>query len=171
MKAFVPVLAALFIAAPAFAQGKKMDAKDSRTLTHLIQANLAEVQTGKLAERKAQDQQVKDFGKRMADDHGKLLSQLQDLAQQKGVKAPDSPSAKDQATMKKLESSKDFDQAYMQDMVKDHRKDVKEIKKVAQEAKDPDLKAAAQKAAPILEAHLKMAQGMEGKSSDAARGR
>ena len=166
MKALLFIVASLFVAAPLFAQDKKMDAKDGRTLTHLIQANLAEVELGKLAQEKAQGQEVKDFGKRMADDHGKMLAELQDLAQRKGVKAPDSPSAKDQATKKKLESAKNFDQAYMQDMVKDHQKDVKEVQKVAKEARDPDLKAAAQKAAPIMQEHLKMAQGIaKGESS------
>src|SRR5205823_1546894 len=126
----------LFVIAPAFAQNK-IDSKDSRTLTHLIEANLAEVEMGKLAEQRAQGQEVKDFGKRMVDDHSKMAQELQSLAQQKGVKAPDKPAIKDQAKLKEMERAKNFDQAYMKDMVKDHENDVKEVQKVAKEAKDP----------------------------------
>ena len=169
MKTAFIAVASLFLAASAFAQGK-MDSKDSRTLTHLIQANLAEVQLGTLAQQKAQGQEVKDFAKRMVDDHGKMAQELQGLASQKGVKSPDKPDLKHQAKMKEMEHSKNFDQAYMQDMVKDHQKDVKEIQKVAREAKDPDLKAAAQKAAPIMQDHLKMAQGIAKDSGSASKG-
>src|SRR4051812_25741559 len=164
MKTVALIAASLFVIAPALAQDK-LSSSDSRALRHMIEANMAEVQLGKLAQQKAQDQQVKDFGQHMVDDHGKMLSELQDLAQKKGVKAPTSPSAKDQATMKKLQASKDFDQAYIQDMVKDHEKDVKDVQKIAKDAKDPELKAAAGKAAPAMEEHLKMAQGLSKGSS------
>ena len=166
MKLLLPIVASVCIAVPAFAQDKKMDSKDSRTLTHLIQANLAEVELGKLAQEKAQGQEVKDFAKRMVEDHGKMAQELQGLASQKGVKSPEQPDARHQAKMKEMQRAKNFDQAYMKDMVKDHQKDVKEVQKVAKEAKDPDLKAAAQKAAPIMQEHLKMAQGIaKGESS------
>src|ERR1051325_4680403 len=102
MKALLFAVTSLFIAAPALAQDK-MDAKDSRTLRHLIEANLAEVQMGKLAQEKAQGQEVKDFGKRMVDDHQKMADELQSLAQQKGVKAPDKPGMKETAKLKDLQ--------------------------------------------------------------------
>jgi putative membrane protein len=42
-------------------------------------------------------------------------------------------------------------------MVKDHKEDIDEFKKEAQDGKDPELKAFAAKHVPILEHHLQMA--------------
>ena len=43
-------------------------------------------------------------------------------------------------------------------MVKDHRTDVKEFQDAANDVKDPELKAFAQKTLPTLQEHLRMAQ-------------
>src|SRR5436189_140555 len=96
----------------------------------------------------------------MVADHGKMLSELAQLAQSKGVTAPEQPDAKHQAAMKKLESAKNFDQAFMDQMVKDHKEALSLAQKTAKDAKDPELKAAAQKAAPEIQDHLKKAQAM-----------
>jgi putative membrane protein len=64
----------------------------------------------------------------------------------------------------------------MDDMVKDHKKDVKEFQKQAKSAKDPDVKSFASQTAPTLEEHLKMAEAAqktaksESKSSKGSKG-
>jgi putative membrane protein len=64
------------------------------------------------------------------------------------------------AQMKLMErkSGGEFDQAYMEDMVKDHQKDVKETQDIASKAKDPEFKAAVQKAHATIQEHLQLAQ-------------
>jgi putative membrane protein len=47
---------------------------------------------------------------------------------------------------------------YVDEMVKDHRKDVAEFKKQSQQAKDPELKSWASKTLPTLQQHLDMAE-------------
>ncbi|SPE57086.1 hypothetical protein SBV1_2630002 [Verrucomicrobia bacterium] len=61
-------------------------------------------------------------------------------------------------------SGRDFDKAYAKDMVKDHKKDVKEFESAAKDLSDPDLRAWAQKTLPVLQEHLRMAQDMETES-------
>jgi|SRR5436190_6260147 len=170
MKALAVVAASLFVIAPALAQ-EKLSSKDSRALSNLIEANMAEVEAGKLAQQKAQNPEVKQFGQHMVDEHGKMLSELQKMAESKGVKAPASPDRKHQAAMKKLQSADGarFDEAYAQQMVKDHQDTLKLVQKTAKDAKDAELKAAAQKAAPDVQEHLKMAQGLS-KGSSASKG-
>ena len=89
-----------------------------------------------------------------------MLDEVKSLAQSKGVDLPSAPDAKHQKVMKKLQSASgaDFDREYMRAMVKDHRDALKLTQRTAKGAKDADLKAAAQKAAPDIQDHLKMAQ-------------
>jgi putative membrane protein len=65
--------------------------------------------------------------------------------------------------MEKLakKSGVDFDKAYMDHMVKDHKKVVKEFQKAAKSAKDPDVKNFASKNLPTIEEHLRVAQDTE----------
>jgi putative membrane protein len=120
---------------------------------------MAEVELGKLAAEKASSDDVKKFGQRMADDHGKAGDELKSLAQSKNVTLPTTLDPKDQALKDKLSklSGAQFDRAYMQAMVSDHKKDVNEFKVESQSGKDPDVKAWASKTLPTLEDHLKHA--------------
>ena len=58
-------------------------------------------------------------------------------------------------------SGPEFDKAYMEHMVKDHKKDVKEFQKAANDAQDPDVKAFAANTLPTLQEHLQMAKDTE----------
>jgi putative membrane protein len=146
------------LSVPAFAQ--KMDNNDAAALKQLVQANLNEVEAGKLGASKAQSPAVKQFGQKMADDHGKMVQELTSLAKRKDVAAPDKAALKDLAQMKLLErkSGADFDHEYMDHMVKDHEKDLKDVQAIAEKAKDAEFKAAVQKAIPVIQQHLQMAQ-------------
>ena len=55
----------------------------------------------------------------------------------------------------------EFDRAYMDHMVEDHRKDVSDFRKEANAGKDPDIKAFAAKTLPTLEEHLQMAESIQ----------
>jgi len=138
----------------------KLSASDRQFLNKAAQGGKAEVELGQLAQQKASSDDVKKFGERMVTDHSKANDQLQQLASQKGITLPDKLNAKDQATKARLEklSGKQFDQAYMRDMVKDHTKDVNEFQREANSAKDPDVKSFAQSTLPTLQDHLKEAK-------------
>jgi len=120
----------------------------------------AEIQLGQMASQKATNEKVKQFAQRMVTDHTKASDELKSLASKKGMTLMDTPKPKDTATMSKLEkmSGAGFDKAYMQDMVKDHQKDVAEFQKEANSGSDPDLKAFAGTTLPILQEHLRMAK-------------
>jgi putative membrane protein len=126
---------------------------------------MAEVDMGKLAQQKAANDQVKQFGSHMAEDHVKANNELKQIASSKGLALPTELDATHKSKMAKLEklSGAQFDHAYMSEMVADHKKDVAEFRKQSTSGKDSDLKAFAAKTLPTLEDHLKMAQ-----STDAA---
>jgi putative membrane protein len=168
---FSAALAAFLVAAlpVAVAQSKSegKDAKpakqDMHAMQKIAQANMAEVESGKVALGKAASGEVKKFAQHMVDDHGKMLQEAQQMAQSKGMKVPAKPDAKHQAALKMLQglSGEQFDRRYMNQMVKDHEDTLKLLQKTSTSAKDPDLKAAAQKAAPDVEEHLKMARQVQ----------
>jgi putative membrane protein len=121
---------------------------------------LMEVELGRLAAEKASSAEVKQFAQRMVDDHGKANQQLSTLAQQKNVQVATELTGKAKAEHDRLSklSGEQFDRAYMQLMVQDHRKDVSEFRKQSTKAKDADVKSFASQTLPTLEDHLKMAE-------------
>jgi putative membrane protein len=123
---------------------------------------MAEVQLGKLAQEKSSSDQVKQFGQRMVDDHSKANQQLEQMAQQKNVRLPKQPGAREQAEKARLEklSGDEFDKAYMSHMVADHKKDVAEFQKESSAARDPEIKSFASQTLPTLQEHLKQAQSI-----------
>src|SRR5207302_1261804 len=133
-------------------QGGKNDAsdklahKDKSFIEKAAKDNAAEVETGKLAATQAASDEVKKFGDRMVQDHGKAFDELKQLAQSKGLDLPDMADRKHERLAKNLEkkSGADFDRAYMSEMVKDHQKDLKAMQKAAKDAKDPEVKAYAE---------------------------
>jgi len=129
------------------------------------QGGMAEVSSGSLAAQQGTDAGVKAFGNRMVTDHGKANDELRQLATNKGLALPaetDADHKKKQDELAK-KTGKDFDKAYMEDMVKDHEHDVAEFEKMSKDAKDPDLKAWVTKTLPTLQDHLKMARETAGK--------
>jgi putative membrane protein len=137
-----------------------MDPADSDFMMKAAQGGLAEVDMGNMASSKATNADVKKFGDRMVTDHSKANDELKQLASTKGVTLPADVGDEHKKAMDEMsaKSGKDFDKAYMDDMVKDHEKDVAEFEKASKEAKDADLKAWATKTLPTLQGHLKMAK-------------
>jgi putative membrane protein len=135
---------------------------DTKFMKEAAEGGMAEVALGQLAAEKASSSEVKKFGQRMVDDHSKANEELKQLASQKNVKLPQDLSAKDKATKSTLESlsGQQFDQAYMKDMVKDHKKDVSDFRRESRSARDPDVKKFATQTLPTLEEHLKQAESI-----------
>jgi putative membrane protein len=145
------------------AAASNLTAGDQQFIRGAAHGGMAEVELGQLAVQKASSDAVKQFGQRMVDDHGKANDQLKQLAASKGVKLPHELSSKDKATKEELSklSGKDFDKAYMSDMLKDHKKDVAEFKHESATASDPQIKDFAAQTLPTLESHLHEAEKIE----------
>lgn len=138
---------------------------DSTFVTMTAQANLAEVDAGRLAVKKTSNAEVKRFAQHMIDDHTQANAELSDLAHKKGFDLPtqaDEAHQKDAARLAGM-SGADFDRSYMMMMVNDHQKAVAMFEKYAAEASDPDVRAFAKKMLPTLQDHLKMARELSGK--------
>ena len=125
-----------------------------------MQGSQAEVQLGQLTLQKSQNEQVKQFAQRMIDDHTKLNDQMKPVAQQLGVTVPNQPSKKDRQTIAKLQalSGPAYDQAYIKDMVKDHKQDLSDFQMEASSGQDQTVKDAATQGSQVIAQHLQMIQ-------------
>ncbi|HZS44585.1 MAG TPA: DUF4142 domain-containing protein [Blastocatellia bacterium] len=165
-------IVALAITSISYAKPPKMQTVTTHKFVEdAAKGGMAEVQLGQLAVQKASSPDVKNFGQRMIDDHSKANNELKDLASRKSMTIPTAVDPKDKATMDRLSklSGKAFDRAYMDDMVKDHEKDVAEFRNEASNGKDADIKSWASKTLPTLEDHLKMAKTTYAKLSPAKK--
>ena len=114
-----------------------------------------------LAQLKSSNEKVKDFGKRMVDDHSAANDKLKGAATQEGIGLPDAINARDQALFDRLSqlNGAAFDRAYAEAMVKDHQEDVAEFQKEANGGHNSGHSGTLARAtAPTLQNHLKMAR-------------
>jgi putative membrane protein len=89
-----------------------------------------------------------------------MNDQMKPVAQQLGVDVPAQVSKKDRTTMSKLNalSGPAYDQAYIQDMVKDHKQDLNDFQMEASSGQDQTVKDAAAQGSKVIAQHLQMAQ-------------
>ncbi len=165
IKALLCVAVATAISAPLTVGAQTMNTPaasalvkaDQQIVIGMAQANIAEIEAGKLALANSQNAEVKAFAQKMIDDHTKALGDVTTLAQNKGVTLPTEPDAKHKAMAAKLAklTGEKFDKMYMQQAgVQDHKHVHAMLKKDQARAKDADVKALAGKMMPTVEEHL-----------------
>lgn len=168
LRSLVALGASLALAGTAIAQ--KVDDDDAEFMKQAAQNGHAEVESGKLAQKKGTSPEVKAFAEHMVTDHAKANKELMGLAKSKGVEVPTEPSLRQKAQLKLLEGKDgaEFDKAYAEQMgVKAHQETVKLFEEGAQDADDPQVKAFATKTLPTLKHHLEMAQDLEASTDQA----
>ncbi|WP_276369384.1 DUF4142 domain-containing protein [Chryseolinea sp. H1M3-3] len=136
---------------------------DAEFAVSAAEGGMLEVQLAQLALTKATSPKVKEFAQSMVDDHSKANEELKSLAQSKNITLPTTLSEEKQKDYNDLaeKSGADFDKAYSEFMVKDHKDDVSKFKKAADNAEDGDIKSWAAAKVPVLEHHLSMAESLE----------
>jgi putative membrane protein len=129
-------------------------------VTKAAEGGQAEVELAQLALQKAESQAVKALAQRIAEDHQRANQELQIIAEQKAVTLPSTLGKEHAAEKSRLEglSGAQFDRAYVQQMIKDHRKDIAEFEQISTKAADADVKAFASKTLPTLKEHLAQAE-------------
>jgi putative membrane protein len=138
--------------------GEAASAADKQFVSEALMGGMAEVQLGQVASQKGTSQDVKQFGQKMVEDHTKMADQMKGVASQIGVTPPTSLSPKDQVIKTRLESlsGKQFDDAYIRAMVKDHEADLKAFQSEASTATSQAVKDAASHGATVVSMHLDM---------------
>jgi putative membrane protein len=164
-----------------FAMGSAPMAQDAATTAQTSAAakefvdkagtsGLAEVEMGELGAQKAKNSEVKAFAKHIVADHTKANQDLLTAIKGKGLQVPSSRTDAHKAMMEKFQqqdAGKDFDRAYMAQMVEDHKAAVELFESAADDdGLDMNLRGYAKQTLPALRDHLQQAQTIQSKLSD-----
>ena len=163
LRTLVPVGAValvFFSSATARAQSGQASSADKSFVKNAIEGDNAEVELGQMAMTRGDSLDVKQFGKKMVDDHTQMGERMKAVAEQIGVTPPKMMPHSDKALEMKLKMLSDggFDRAYTKTMVKDHRQDLIDFKKEAAQGTSSVAKDAASQGAQIISSHLEMIQ-------------
>ena len=133
--------------------------------------NLAEISAGRLAERKATDPAIKDFGSLMVRQHTALQQQLEKMAKTQGITLPTKPGPKQVALKDKLEklSGQQFDNEYIQHMLSGHRHAIAMFENEIENGSNRACKDYAISALPVLQNHIRVAEDVAGKMGRSGR--
>jgi putative membrane protein len=114
--ALVAIVLCLWLAPSAFAGQRQKAMTDQTFVQKAVVGGLAEVQLGKMAAEHAASPEVKQFGQRMVEDHGKANWELMALVERKGIFVPTTLDQKHQQEADRLATlqGKAFDRAYIQ---------------------------------------------------------
>jgi len=136
---------------------------DADFLRKAASGNQAEIQFGRVAVERGLDEKVRTFGQRMVDDHGRMASEITDLASIRGMTLSDQLPAEAQADLNHIQSmsGQEFDRAYVRMMVGDHEKDLDAFDREARTGVDSDVRALAARSLPTIREHLRMVRDME----------
>lgn len=145
------------------AQQQQLSNADQQFMRQADEISLAEVQLGKIAQSNSSNKAVQLFGERMVKDHSRLNRELRELARNQGIKLPTQLDQEHQQMVNRLSSltGTAFDREYAKDMVPGHKKAIQKFEDEATNGQDPQVKAWAKKAIPILKEHLRLAEEMQ----------
>ncbi|MEW9550794.1 DUF4142 domain-containing protein [Nonomuraea sp. NPDC050783] len=138
---------------PSGAQPSEQDRTWMRTIH---EGNLAEIQSGRLAQGKGSAKAVKSVGKMMLDDHTALDRKVTQAATQLGIDLPGSPNAEQRELGQKLRevTGADFDQDFLAGMTKSHNAALEATRQEIAKGTSPQVVALAKEAEPKLKEHL-----------------
>lgn len=147
---------------------QKLDKGLQESLEKIHASNQAELHMSQMGEQSAQSPQVKEFAQKLGQDHQAFDEKLTKSAQSAGAASLEGKAfqkQRDKATkdMDKLQkkTGAEFDKAFMDMMVKDHEKDLKEVKDAAKDARKQnhtELASLLDKAQGGLQGHLDQAK-------------
>lgn len=116
-----------------------------------------EVDSSKLAQDRAKDQQVKNFAERMIADHGAANEKLKKIAIEQKLQVPTQPDAAHKSDLEKLQNTTTgFDQPYVDMQRSAHADAVNLFQSYANDGDNPGLKAFAAETLPTLKMHQQM---------------
>lgn len=133
---------------------------DASFVVYTANAGMTEVQAGQLAQQKGMAKDVKDYGAMMEKDHTAAGDKLKALAASKNITLPTAISPEMQKNLDDLQkkSGADFDKAYIDMMVDDHKKVISMFEDESKKGSDADIKAFADATLHTLRGHLQEAE-------------
>jgi len=123
-------------------------------------AGMTEIQAGQMAEQKGVAKDVKDYGAMMVKDHTAAADKLKSIAASKNITLPSTVSSDMQKDLDDLnkKEGKDFDKAYIDMMISDHKKVISAFEDESKNGSDTDIRGFADSTLHVLRHHLDEAE-------------
>lgn len=124
-----------------------------------------ELEASKLAESRAQTEQVKKFAHMMVEHHGKANEELAKLAKSMNIDVPKAldENGQDKLDELRVESGRGFDEEYMDLMIDEHQRVIRNFERESERSDDPQqVRSWASQTLPTLRSHLDQAKTTEG---------
>jgi putative membrane protein len=125
-------------------------------VTGLTLDDMYQIQAGKIAETKGQSQEVRDLGKMMVTDHTAMSNQMRHIFAATNTKIPTALGARGKRMINDLNAAApaDFDKLYLNQMQTSQAAELTLLSGYAEGGESSDIKPAAAKAVPKVQAHL-----------------
>jgi putative membrane protein len=125
-------------------------------ITDITLADMYEVQAGRIAQAKGQSPGVKDFGKMMVTDHTAMSNQMKQIFAATSTKIPTELGARGKRMINDLNAASpaDFDKLYLSQQQTSLAAELALLSAYAEGGESKDIKPAAAKAIPKVQAHL-----------------
>jgi putative membrane protein len=122
--------------------------------------NVLEIQLGQLAQRRAQSSAVKQFAQRMVADHTKQRDEWLKMASNNGLGFTPGMGKNHRNKLTKLEklSGREFDRAFMTQMVQDHKDYIDYFEREGRAARSNQVRRLVERDIPILRDHFNQAK-------------
>ncbi|MCC6861032.1 MAG: DUF4142 domain-containing protein [Bryobacterales bacterium] len=167
--ALAVLTAGLLVPCGAFAGDKDKPGKtgamtDQRFVQKAAMSHMAEMRLAGIAQQRASSQAVKDYAQRLEQDHTQALTRLREIAGRENINLPDQLDSKHQSHIDRFSklSGEEFDRAYIQHMIRDHKQDIALFERQANRGTGEDVKNYASNTLPALREHLNMATSIQG---------
>lgn len=136
---------------------------DAKFFERGASANMLEVQLGELAQQRGTSADVKAFAARMVADHTKKIDEMKALAAKKDVTLPTALLPQHQETLDRLAAipAAEFDEGYVDFMVRAHRDMETLLRKTAEQTADNDIRTFANETLKGVQDHYAHAQKLD----------
>jgi putative membrane protein len=135
-------------------------------IVKLGQGEVSEVELARTVQSNASDLDVKEFTNILITDHSKAFDELKPIASARNVtldSSMDDEHKKFASTLSKKPIGTSYDRTYVKQMVKDHKKDIKDLEKARSEATDPAMQQWLDNSLAVVRTHLKIAETLDRK--------
>jgi putative membrane protein len=133
---------------------------DSAFISEVNASNAAEIRLARMADNRAQNEQVKDFAEKLVTDHTRMNTELATVSSRGGlqVTANISPRHQEQVTRLGRLNGEEFDRAFMAAMVQNHQQGVSTFQTRGNSAQSAEVRQFVTRNLSTLQEHLTLAQ-------------
>jgi putative membrane protein len=143
--------------------GQALRQADQDFLKEASTVNQKEIEFGRLGQRQASNDRVRQFAQKLIDDHTRAQDELTTLARSKNVQIASQLPQEHRQMVDKMNQMQgaEFDREFIKHMIQGHEQAIQKFDQHARTGEDAQLKAFAQRTLPILRNHLQTARDLQ----------